>query len=152
VTVDELIAKITLYRIPHSTEDEMQHNISLILTDNKEAFVNGDAGLLIMSLRSAVGLDGLQDASKIVVFGELDWSPGVHEQVKGRLNRDGQKEQVTSIFLTTNNGTDPLMVDILGLKASQASGIMNPTGNEILQLTSDEDRIKLLAREILGRK
>ena len=114
----------------------------------KKAFVSGESSLMVMSLRSGVGLDGLQEVCNTVVFGELDWSPGVHEQVKGRLNRDGQQEQVMAIFLTTPNGTDPLMVDVLGLKSSQAHGIVNP-GEEILAATSDEERIKDLAKRII---
>lgn len=36
--------------------------------------------VLIMSLRSGLGIDGLQTVSRTCVFGELDWSPGVHDQ------------------------------------------------------------------------
>lgn len=45
-----------------------------------EAFMAGDTNLLIMSLRAGAGLDGLQERAHVCVFGELDWSPGVHEQ------------------------------------------------------------------------
>jgi hypothetical protein len=51
---------------------------------SKQAFVEGDAQVLIMSLRSGAGLDGLQHVTKTVIFGELDWSPGVHEQCIAR--------------------------------------------------------------------
>lgn len=52
-------------------------------------FVEGRSKLLIMSLRSGAGVDGLQGYCNTVVFGELDWSPGVHEQCIGRVHRDG---------------------------------------------------------------
>lgn len=55
-----------------------------------QAFIRGDAKVLIMSLRSGAGVDGLQGMCRTVVFGELDWSPGVHEQCVGRVHRDGQ--------------------------------------------------------------
>ncbi|GAH34464.1 unnamed protein product, partial [marine sediment metagenome] len=42
----------------------------------QKAFMNGDTDLIIISLRSATGLN-LQRA-RCVVFGELDWSPAVH--------------------------------------------------------------------------
>lgn len=45
-----------------------------------QAFVSGESRLLIMSLRSGAGVDGLQHCCSTMVFGELDWSPGVHEQ------------------------------------------------------------------------
>ena len=44
------------------------------------------------------------------------------------------------------------MVDILGLKASQADGIMNPEEKGILETATDESRIKRLAQQILKRK
>lgn len=51
--------------------------------------------LLIMSLRSGAGVDGLQNRCRTPVFGELDWSPGVHEQCLSAdteiLTRDGFK-------------------------------------------------------------
>lgn len=118
---------------------------------NRKKFMDGESKLMIMSLRSGVGLDGLQESCNVVVFGELDWSPQVHEQVIGRLRRDGQNTQVTAIFLTTDNGTDPLMIDVLGLKASQSHGILNPSSDDILQSQVDENRLKVLARNILER-
>jgi len=39
-----------------------------------------ETNVLGMSLRAGAGLDGLQHVCSTVVFGELDWSPGVHEQ------------------------------------------------------------------------
>lgn len=54
-----------------------------------EAFKEGGSRVLIMSLRSGSGVDGLQSVAKVAVFGELDWSLWVHEQGTGRLRRDG---------------------------------------------------------------
>lgn len=45
-----------------------------------DQFRAGKTDLFIMSLRSGAGLNGLQERSSICVFGELDWSPGVHHQ------------------------------------------------------------------------
>ena len=42
----------------------------------KRRFLSDETNLIIISLRSGAGLDGLQHACRIVVFGELDWSPG----------------------------------------------------------------------------
>lgn len=41
---------------------------------------DGECRVLIMSLRSGAGLDGLQDVCSVGVFGELDWSPAMHDQ------------------------------------------------------------------------
>jgi len=119
---------------------------------NRLAFIRGDSNLLIMSLRSGIGIDGLQFGCKLVVFGELDWSPKVHDQVIGRILRDGQVDQCTAIFLTTENGTDPTMIDVLGLKASQSHGILNPHSDDVLQSQVDENHLKALARKILEMK
>lgn len=94
---------------------------------NKRAFIRGDADLLILSLRSGEGMDGLQERCSIVVFGELDWSPQIHHQIIGRLHRYGQKESVLALFLLSREGTDPAIADILDLKSEQAFRILNPT-------------------------
>lgn len=114
----------------------------------KAAFINGDTNLMMISLRSGAGLDGLQRRCSHVVFGELDWSPKVHEQVIGRLDRPGQEDQVTAIFLHANGGSDPLIVSMLGLKASQAQGIVDP-GKSVVPVISDGSRIRALAERYL---
>lgn len=117
---------------------------------SKKGFLSGDSNLLIMSLRSGAGVDGLQFRCSTVVFGELDWSPKVHEQVIGRLDREGQEDQVTAIYLNSDDGSDPPMVDILGLKASQSSGIVDP--GRVFEITvHDDSRIKALARQFLDK-
>lgn len=93
---------------------------------NAQAFIDGETDLLILSLRSGAGLDGLQRRCSTMVFGELDWSPGVHHQCIGRLDREGQAEPVTALFLVIDDGSDPPMMDVLGLKASQSAAIMDP--------------------------
>ncbi len=118
---------------------------------SKEDFINGDSRVMFISLRSGIGLDGLQGACSTVIFGELDWSPAVHEQVIGRLYRDGQENPVTAIFLVSDGGSDPVIVDLLGLKASQARGIVDPLA-EVERVHSDESRIKALARSLIERK
>lgn len=90
------------------------------------AFVEGRAGLALISLRAAAGLDGLQARARCVVFVELDWSPAVHAQAEDRLHRMGQKDSVLAYYLVTDRGdtTDPAMLDVLSIKAEQARGLM----------------------------
>lgn len=118
---------------------------------SKDAFVNGDTNLFIMSLRSGAGVDGLQYRCSTVIFGELDWSGKIHEQVIGRFDREGQEEQITAIFLNSDEGSDPPMVDLLGIKASQASGITDP-GRVFEAVSSDTSRIEALARQFLDKR
>lgn len=117
----------------------------------KEDFISGKTNLMIISLRSGVGLDGLQKRCSTVVIGELDWSPQVPVQLIGRVHRDGVENQVTAIYLVSQYGSDPVVIDLLGLKNSQADGIINPFSAPPAQF-SDETRIKALAQAILTKK
>lgn len=119
----------------------------------KKDFIEGKSNLLIISLRSGEGIDGFQYRCKDIVFGELDWSPAVHDQLIGRINRDGQTQQVMAHYLLSNTGSDPLMIELLGLKASQAKDIVDP--NAVFQPTNQEggsSKMKLLAEQILKNK
>jgi len=115
-----------------------------------EAFTKGAARVMLISLRSGAGLDGLQEYCTDVVFGELDWSPQVHKQVTGRLRRPGQRKQVTAHYLHTAGGSDPVIMDMLGIKADQSRGIVDPMlGIEARQ--QDDSRLRKLAMAVLGR-
>ncbi|HLH95033.1 MAG TPA: DEAD/DEAH box helicase [Xanthobacteraceae bacterium] len=117
----------------------------------KRAFCAGETDLFIISLRSGSGLDGLQQRCSTVVIGELDWSPQVHAQLIGRVDRPGQTaEECTAIYLHADGGSDPLMVSLLGLKASQSAGIVDPLRG-VATVYSDESRIRQLAEAYLSR-
>lgn len=118
--------------------------------ESKRRFLEGETDVLVMSLRSGAGLDGLQERASIAVFGELDWSPGMHDQCIGRLNRDGQEEPVTAYFLICEEGSDPIVADVLNLKRSQSDPIREPDAALLTEAPKAADRIKLLAREVLG--
>jgi SNF2 family DNA or RNA helicase len=119
----------------------------------KEAFLSGRARVLILSLRSGVGLDGLQQAGKTIVFGELDWSPGVHEQCIGRLRRDGQEGQVTAFYLVSDDGSDPFIAGMLGLKTSQSQRLLDAEDSGLTKLQSQSGtRVKDMARQYLSAR
>lgn len=115
-------------------------------------FTEGDAQVLILSLRAGAGIDGLQGSCSVVVFGELDWSPAVHEQVIGRLHRHGQDDPVIAYFLVAADGADPVMGEVLGLKREQADGIVDPHGLAPSLGRATKDHIKRLAEEFLARR
>ncbi len=117
----------------------------------RDAFIDGQSKVLIMSLRAGAGLDGLQKACRTVVFGELDWSYGVHEQAEGRVNRDGQSDPVVAYYLTTDTGSDPIVMDVLGIKRGQLEGIRDPKAAFVSKLETDPDRIKKLAEAYLAQ-
>jgi superfamily II DNA or RNA helicase len=112
-----------------------------------------DCRILIMSLRSGAGVDGLQHHAKVVVFGELDWSPKVHDQGIGRLERDGmdEAEPVLAYFLHTADGADPAILERLEIKTQQADPIVNPDHALTAPTVADPDRARSLARAFLDR-
>ncbi|EGQ61003.1 putative helicase, partial [Acidithiobacillus sp. GGI-221] len=116
----------------------------------KDRFLSGETSVLIMSLRSGAGLDGLQHKCSVVVFGELDWSPGIHQQVIWRVDREGQNAPVTVFFLVVEDGSDGPIMEILGLKASEAHQIVDPfTGPEMAD--RDNSRLQALVQRYLGK-
>jgi SNF2 family DNA or RNA helicase len=118
----------------------------------KEAFLNGESKILMMSLRAGAGLDGLQFKCRTVVFGELDWSPGVHEQCIGRVHRDGQVDPVMAYFLLSDYGSDPVMMDVLGVKKSQSQGIRDPNADLIETAQASTPDVRRLAESFLQQR
>lgn len=128
------------------SESVTQKQISL------DHFKSKRSRVLMMSLRAGAGVDGLQGACRTVVFGELDWSSGVLEQNAGRVHRDGQEDKVAAYYLISNYGSDPIMVDVLGIKKAQLEGVRDPAANLVEKLeTSAGDHIKRLAESYLAQ-
>lgn len=113
-------------------------------------FCEGDSQVCLMSDRAGQGLDGLQRVCSTVVIGELDWSPAVHEQFIGRVDRDGQLSPVMAYFPLANIGSDPVIADVVGVKAQQLEGIRDPGNTDAIKQI-DPDRIKKLALDYLQR-
>ncbi len=116
----------------------------------KRRFIDKETPLIIISLRAGAGIDGLQHVCRTVVFGELDYSDGVHRQCCGRVFRDGQKDPVSAYYMNSTMGTDPLMVDILGIKKQQIEGINDPKKDIIEKVTNTTDHVYKLARHYLA--
>jgi superfamily II DNA helicase RecQ len=115
----------------------------------KKAFLNGSCRILIISLRAGAGVDGLQSVCRTVVHGELDWSPGVHEQNAGRVYRDGQTEPVMNYFLVAETGSDPVIAERLGIKCEQIRGLRQESAELFEALQNDGGHIKRLAQAFL---
>lgn len=115
----------------------------------KEAFISGESRVMLISLRAGAGIDGLQHACSTVVFGELDWSPGVHEQCIGRVHRDGQTEPVQAFFLISDEGSDPIVSDVLGVKREQIEGVHNPGEHLVERRDIGENQLRQLAQRFL---
>lgn len=113
-----------------------------------DAFTKGETNLLIMSLRSGAGVDGLQFRCCTTVHGEFDWSPGVIEQNIGRALRDGQTQPVVSYMMLSDEGCDPLMAEVIGLKTDQIEGIRGRSV-ELVQRSDNGHTLRRLAEEYL---
>jgi SNF2 family DNA or RNA helicase len=118
----------------------------------KACFTKGTAKILIMSLRAGAGLDGLQGAANVVVFGELDWSPACHHQCVGRVHRDGQAKKTLVYYLVADCGSDPIVLDVLQVKHSQQHGIRDPYADLVEDAQIDPDHIKRLAASYLEQQ
>lgn len=112
--------------------------------------------VMLMSLRAAPGLDGLQDVCSSCVYAELDWSPAVQIQCTGRLWRELNSgtgmNQVLEAFLLAEDGSDPAMAELLGIKTQQLEGLMRPdqdSGVEVEQ--ADPERIKTMLLDYAKR-
>lgn len=115
----------------------------------KDAFVSGESKVLIMSLRSGAGMDGIQYACKTAVIGELDWSSGVMKQCIGRIDRDGQEEPTFGYVLLSEQGADPVMARVAGIKYEQLEGVINPEAPLTERVDIGENSLRELARHFL---
>ncbi|PPF64558.1 hypothetical protein C5E11_03985 [Clavibacter michiganensis] len=109
-----------------------------------------DCRVLIMSLRSGAGVDGLQKHARVGVFGELDWSPTVHEQAIGRLARDGIEDPPVIYFLNSAQGSDPVILEKLQIKRQQQEPMLSKDGQMFAPAAQDPHRARRLAERILG--
>ena len=118
----------------------------------KRAFMAAETDLFIISLRSGSGLDGLQHRCRTVCIGELDWTAQVYEQLIGRVDRPGQQsDEIDALYFISDEGSDPLIVEVNGLKKSQAAGIVDPLRG-VAEVHSDESRIRQLAQRYLDKR
>jgi SNF2 family DNA or RNA helicase len=114
-----------------------------------DAFTTGDSKVIIVSLRAGAGIDGLQYASSTAVFGELDWAYGVMWQCIGRLFRDGQINPVMAYFLLADDGSDPIISEIIGIKRDQLEGVTNLDIVLTERVDAGESQLKEMAKRYL---
>ena len=67
----------------------------------------------------------------------------------GRLHRDGQIDRVMAYYLLSNEGSDPIVSDVLGIKREQIEGVRNPTDDLLQRLDVGENHLRSLAEKYL---
>lgn len=86
----------------------------------------------------------VESDEQVVLYG---WHRDVYAIWTERLAAAG----VVSYFLLAEEGSDPLMADVLQVKRAQAEGVRNPTQDLLEKLDVSGDRIRELARVYLDR-
>ena len=106
------------------------HPVNLTQTKSKdtEAIIDkwnsGGIKLLIGHPASmGHGVDGLQDSGSILVWFGLNWSLELYEQMCGRLNRQGQKSQVSIIRILCSDTVDLAVADALDRKEDDQASL-----------------------------
>lgn len=119
------------------------------------SFVKGETDLVILSLRSAAGIDGFQYRATCCVFAELDWSPAIHSQSETRIARIGVSsdvKEVPSYYCVSRSGFDEIILDVLGVKTGQFIGLMGDDPEDYEEKKASEERaqsrIKLLIAKL----
>ena len=114
--------------------------------------VGQGARVFLMAIRAGAGLDGLQHLARICLHAELDWSPIPHLQYEARLLRDGQPDPVHSYYCVTDEGSDPLVLDIAGVKMGQIDGLLSSEDSDsVFDAQTDPDKLRRLAELVLQR-
>lgn len=115
-------------------------------------FIYGPCKILLMSVLAGEGLDGLQTVCNHMVFVELDWSPSRHAQVIGRLDRPGQKLPVYVNFLVIDDGSDPPVVNMLGMKRTMRDGVVDLVPADLVPDDMPTSRVLDMATAYLDQK
>jgi hypothetical protein len=76
--------------------------VGLYTGDDKtglERFIDGDLDVLIGTASIGTGVDGLQHVCSKLIFNALPWTHAEFEQIKGRLYRQGQRDDKVEIVI-----------------------------------------------------
>ena len=66
-----------------------------------DSFIEGNTDVLIGTSAIGTGVDGLQHVCRKLIFNVLPWTNAEYEQIKGRIFRQGQKQNVEFILPLT---------------------------------------------------
>jgi SNF2 family DNA or RNA helicase len=121
---------------------------------NLKRYINGKTDLMMLSLRSAAGMDGLQHRATCCVFAELDWAPAVHSQAETRIARIGVDKtmgEIPSFYCVARTGYDEIMLDVLGLKTGQFVGLMGDEPEDLQEQKAAEQKAASRIRRLIDK-
>jgi SWI/SNF-related matrix-associated actin-dependent regulator 1 of chromatin subfamily A len=70
------------------------------------------------------GIDGLQRVCSHIMFVEFDWSPGIMDQARDRLNRMGQEDPVFVHYIIVRNSLEEAILKQLKIKQANIDTIL----------------------------
>lgn len=116
-------------------------------------FTSRETPILLMGIRTTnAGLDELQHVCRTVVIGEPDWSPKIHEQGIGRIYRKGQEEPVTAYYLLSEEGSDPVVIEVCGMKHGEQIAVLDPKEERREVQQVDVNHATRLAERVLAAR
>ncbi len=108
-----------------------------------------DRILILGTLASGEGLDGLQDACNTLIMMERQWNPPNEEQAEKRLHRIGQKQLVTAIYPIAVGTVDEMFTELVEKKRQTLKQTM---GDSDIQPWNETSTVKDLVNAIIEKR
>lgn len=113
------------------------------IEDHKERFQSGESKLMIVSI--SAGKEGhTLTAASDVLFVEMGWNPGTHDQAEDRCHRIGQKDSVTAWWLVCQMTHDEDTYELIEEKRKVINAVHDgktPQDNEASVFVQVLDRV-----------
>jgi len=108
-------------------------------------FENDDK-IKVMILNIDAGGVGINlTAASIVMFADMDWVPGVHEQAEDRAHRIGQKGTVNVYYYVCLNTIEEDIVKLLNSKKGVVNAILEGNKRRIAKSSIGSEFLKLVS-------
>ena len=109
----------------------------------------GKSKVALFGLHSGgMGLDGLQYMMDTVIFLNMDWVPGIHEQAEDRTDRIGQTEKVQVFYMICNDTIDGDMRKLLDEKQKVIDTIAD---GKLLSLERERSTFKEFVKRLSAK-
>jgi hypothetical protein len=144
VTANELLAVLKTFRFRYDDEMRLQEGIAAVLASSHIPFERE----VKLSQHDRIDFMTGRLGIEVKVGHPLT---SVMKQVHRYMQIGEQENPVNVYFMVSDEGSDPFMVEVNGVKEQQIEGIRDPEAALVEKLQLDPDRIKNLARRYLER-